>query len=136
MSDTVGPSSSTPVPSDPQLAAAETLRLATAYQASRALHVALRMSIPDLLADGPRSLEDLARNTGSHALSLRRLLRALAAYQPVDEVLNWSSTHNMSGPNLRRATLCSGLIAEQRLRQRAVSSEPARACLDRPPGRV
>src|SRR5215212_2809965 len=26
----------------------------------------------------------------------------------------------MSGPNLRRATLCSGLIAEQRLRQRAV----------------
>src|SRR4051794_15784797 len=40
-------------------------------------------------------------------------------YQPVDEVLNWSSTHNMSGPNLRRATLCSGLIAEQRLRQRA-----------------
>src|SRR3954463_10665721 len=51
MSDTVGPSSSTPVPTDaPQLAAAEALRLATAYQASRALHVALRMSIPDLLA--------------------------------------------------------------------------------------
>src|SRR3954452_13926123 len=80
MSDTVGPSSSTPVPSDPQLAAAETLRLATAYQASRALHVALRMSIPDLLADSPRSLEDLARNTCSQELSLGRLLRALAAY--------------------------------------------------------
>jgi hypothetical protein len=43
-------------------------------------------------------------------------------YQPVDEVLNWSSTHNMSGPNLRRATLCSGLIAEQRLRQRAATA--------------
>src|SRR4051812_8124147 len=28
----------------------------------------------------------------------------------------------MSGPNLRRATLCSGLIAEQRLRQRAVKA--------------
>src|SRR3954454_20288566 len=29
----------------------------------------------------------------------------------------------MSGPNLRRATLCSGLIAEQRLRQRAVEAK-------------
>src|SRR4051794_27142354 len=39
--------------------------------------------------------------------------------QPVDEVLNWPSTHNMSRPKLRMTTLCSGLIAEQRLRQRA-----------------
>src|SRR4051794_19036545 len=41
-------------------------------------------------------------------------------YQPVDEVLGWSSTHNMSWPELQRPTLCSGVIAEQRLRQRAV----------------
>src|SRR4051794_6983870 len=34
----------------------------------------------------------------------------------------------MSGPNLRRATLCSGVIAEQRLRQRAAraSADDAR----------
>jgi hypothetical protein len=84
------------VPTDaPQLAAAEALRLATAYQASRALHVALRMSIPDLLADGPRSLEDLARNTGSHALSLRRLLRALAAYGVFSEA---ADDHFALGP--------------------------------------
>jgi hypothetical protein len=49
-------------------------------------------------------------------------------YQPVDEVLNWSSTHNMSGPNLRMATLCSGLIAEQRLRQRAAMASGPNAC--------
>src|SRR3954468_7386625 len=34
----------------------------------------------------------------------RAITRIAVAYQPVDEVLNWSSTHNMSGPNLRRAT--------------------------------
>src|SRR4051794_4959560 len=46
--------------------------------------------------------------------------RYSAPQQPVDEVLNWPSTHNMSRPKLRMTTLCSGLIAEQRLRQRAV----------------
>jgi SAM-dependent methyltransferase len=73
MPDTVGPSGSAPAP-------AEALRLATAYQASRALHVAVRMRLPDLLAGSPRSAEDLARETGAHAPSLRRLLRALASY--------------------------------------------------------
>src|SRR3954462_15476685 len=47
-------------------------------------------------------------------------------YQPVDEVLNWPSTHNMSRPKLQMTTLCSGLIAEQRLRQRAARHEKAR----------
>jgi len=54
---TVGPSSTVPTEA-PQLAAAEALCLAT-VQASRALHAALRMSIPDLLADGPRSIARL-----------------------------------------------------------------------------
>src|SRR3954452_19381613 len=49
-----------------------------------------------------------------------------ARQQPVDEVLNWPSTHNMSRLRLRRITLCSGLIAEQRLRQRAVKVEGLR----------
>ncbi|ACL62372.1 O-methyltransferase family 2 [Methylobacterium nodulans] len=81
MPDTVGPSCSMPAPAEPpQPAAVEALRLATAYQASRALHVAIRMHLPDLLADSPRSVEDLARETGAHAPSLRRLLRALASY--------------------------------------------------------
>ena len=62
------------------------LRLATAYQASRALHVAARLGLADLLADGPRSVEDLAAATGTHAPSLRRLLRALAAFGVFREV--------------------------------------------------
>ena len=77
MSGTFGPEASfTGLPHP----AAEALRLATAYQASRALHVALGLGLPDLLAGDPRSAEDLARETATHAPSLRRLLRALAAY--------------------------------------------------------
>src|SRR4051794_640406 len=61
-------------------AAVAAIRLATAYQASRALHVALRLALPDSLAGGPRQLEELALETGAHAASLRRLMRSLAAY--------------------------------------------------------
>jgi O-methyltransferase domain/Dimerisation domain len=65
---------------DPPSPAAEVLRLATAYQASRALYVATKLGVPNLLADGPRSTEDLAAVTGAHAPSLSRLMRALAAF--------------------------------------------------------
>jgi orsellinic acid C2-O-methyltransferase len=68
------------MPVDPPSLAVEVLRLATAYQASRALYVATRLGIPDLLADGPQSAEDLAAGTRAHAPSLRRLMRALAAF--------------------------------------------------------
>ena len=60
--------------------AAEVLRLATAYEASRALYVATKLGVPDLLADGSRSADDLAAAIGAHAPSLRRLMRALAAF--------------------------------------------------------
>ncbi len=65
-------------PADPA-PAAEVLRLATAYQASRATYVATKLGVPDLLADGPKSAADLAAATGADGSSLRRLLRALAA---------------------------------------------------------
>jgi hypothetical protein len=67
-------------PADPPPATA-VMNLSTAYQASRALYVAAKLGLPDLLADGgPRSADHLAAATGSHAPSLRRLLRALAAF--------------------------------------------------------
>lgn len=66
-------------------AVAEVMRLATAYQASRALHVAVRMGIPDLLVDEPRSVEDVAAIIGAHAPSLRRLMRALVAFDVLVE---------------------------------------------------
>lgn len=53
--------------------------MALGYLVSRSLHVATELGIADLLADGPRPVEDLARATGAHRESLRRLLRTLAA---------------------------------------------------------
>ncbi|WP_158884914.1 methyltransferase [Amycolatopsis anabasis] len=45
---------------------------------ARALQVAAELGLADLLAGGPRTVEQLAEATGTHAPSLRRLLRALA----------------------------------------------------------
>jgi hypothetical protein len=46
---------------------------------SRAVYVAAKLGIPDLLADGPKTVQELAHLTKSHAPSLRRILRLLAA---------------------------------------------------------
>ena len=43
-----------------------------------AVYVAARLRVPDLLAGGPKSSEELAEATDTHAPSLYRLLRALA----------------------------------------------------------
>ncbi|HLM04475.1 MAG TPA: methyltransferase [Blastococcus sp.] len=53
-------------------------RMLNGYQVAQSLSVATRLGISDLLADGPRTVEDLARTTGTHAPTLLRLLRALA----------------------------------------------------------
>jgi hypothetical protein len=45
---------------------------------ARALQVAAELGLADLVADGPRPVEALAADTGTHAPTLRRLLRALA----------------------------------------------------------
>ncbi len=47
---------------------------------ARAVETAAELGIADLVAEGPRSVDDLAETTGSHAPSLYRLLRALAAH--------------------------------------------------------
>ena len=44
---------------------------------AQATYVAAYLRIPDLVAAGPKSTEELARAVGAHAPSLRRLLRAL-----------------------------------------------------------
>ncbi len=55
------------------------LRMTNAFQASQAIHVAATLGIADLLEDGPRSADELAEATGTHATTLYRLLRALAS---------------------------------------------------------
>ena len=55
------------------------LRMTNAFQASQAIHVAAILGIADLLEDGPRSADELAEATGTHATTLYLLLRALAS---------------------------------------------------------
>lgn len=76
----MSPADLAPMPEGPATPAAALIRLATAYQASRALHVAAELGLADLVAEGPLSSQDLAARTGTDAPSLHRLLRALAAF--------------------------------------------------------
>ena len=61
-------------------AAAELRRLVNSYQLSQAIHVAAVLGVADLLANGPRSSDDLAAATEADPRALYRLLRALAAF--------------------------------------------------------
>jgi hypothetical protein len=65
----------TPTPATP---VSEMLEMLSAFWNSCALHVAARLSLSDHLAREPRSAEELAAVTGTHAPSLYRLLRMLA----------------------------------------------------------
>jgi hypothetical protein len=70
-----------PNPTPPQPSPQEAiLNLALGYLASRGLHVATELGIADVLKDGPKSIEDLARATGAHQHSLYRVLRMLAGH--------------------------------------------------------
>jgi hypothetical protein len=54
-------------------------RMVRGATVTRALGIAARLRIPDLLADGPRPAAELAAETGVDARALERLLRALAS---------------------------------------------------------
>jgi hypothetical protein len=54
-------------------------RAISGYQVSQALHVAATLGLADLLAEGPRTSDDLAAACGADPDSLYRLLRALAS---------------------------------------------------------
>jgi hypothetical protein len=70
---------------DVESSTAGLLRLAYGYQVSQAIYVAAALGIADELADGPRAVDDLATATATHADSLHRLLRALAAVDVLRE---------------------------------------------------
>jgi orsellinic acid C2-O-methyltransferase len=53
--------------------------MGTAHYLSRAMHLAAKLGLADLMKDGPRGAEELARETDTHAPSLRRVLRLLAS---------------------------------------------------------
>jgi hypothetical protein len=54
-------------------------QLIQGFQITQCIYVAARLGIADLLKDGPRSSEELAQVTATHAPSLYRILRLLAA---------------------------------------------------------
>jgi len=54
-------------------------QLIQGFQVTQCIYVAARLGIADLLKDGPRTSEDLAQATGTHAPSLYRVLRLLTA---------------------------------------------------------
>lgn len=61
-------------------AADAAIRLALSYQLSHALYVATRLGVWDLLAAEVRTIGEIASRTGTRVQSMQRLLRALAAF--------------------------------------------------------
>src|SRR5262249_25636269 len=54
-------------------------RMLSGYWVSQAIYVAAKLGLADLVNDGPKTADQLATATKSHARSLYRLLRALAS---------------------------------------------------------
>lgn len=54
-------------------------QIMTSGLAAQAVSVAAELGVADLLSEGPRSVGELAQQTGTHAPSLQRLLRFLAS---------------------------------------------------------
>lgn len=53
------------------------MRLAGGFQVARALYVAAKLGLADLMGEGPKTGAELAAATGTHARSIERLMRLL-----------------------------------------------------------
>ena len=62
------------------------MRLGLGFAVSQALRVMIELRIPDLLADGARSVDDLATATQSDADALYRVMRLLAPEGVFNEI--------------------------------------------------
>jgi O-methyltransferase domain/Dimerisation domain len=54
-------------------------RLVSGFHVTQAIHAAVELDLPDLIADGERTSDDLAQASGADPATLYRLLRALAS---------------------------------------------------------
>ncbi len=70
--------SSQPVPTQPIDPAQQLMQLCSGYMISAALYPVTKLGIAELLADGPKSIAQLAEETGANQDGLYRVLRALA----------------------------------------------------------
>src|SRR5262245_12210150 len=71
---------------------AQLVQMATAHWVSHVAYVAAKLGLPDHLANGPETAEELAGPTNTHAPSLYRLMRTLASLGIVAE----DSTHRFA----------------------------------------
>jgi orsellinic acid C2-O-methyltransferase len=62
------------------------LGMISGYTTAQVIVVAARLGIADILWDGPRGTDELAKATATHAPSLRRLLHTLACLEVLTEV--------------------------------------------------
>jgi hypothetical protein len=60
-------------------------QMGVGHYVSRALDLAARLNLADQLRDGPRAASEVARATGTHAPSLRRVMRLLASVGVFEE---------------------------------------------------
>ena len=89
---------------DPSISpAAAVLQVISGFWSARAVYAAAKLGIADLIQDGPKTAEELAVRTGTHAPSLYRLLRALAS-------IGWliEDDNARFGPTLITAGIQSG----------------------------
>jgi cyclopropane fatty-acyl-phospholipid synthase-like methyltransferase len=80
------------------------LRMLSGFWLSRALSVVVKLGIADLLKEGPKNSEELAQTTNTHAPSLFRVLRALAA-----EGVFYEDKNGRFSATLLAATLQTGV---------------------------
>jgi ubiquinone/menaquinone biosynthesis C-methylase UbiE len=90
----------------------EAQRLLSGYRVFQMVVAASRLRLPDLVAAGPKTADELAASTGTHGPSLRRMLRGLAAWRFFDEQPDGrfastpiSDTFRSDLPGLRNMTL-------------------------------
>ena len=70
----------------PALPPTALLQMMIGYWISKAIYVAAKLGVADLLAEGPRNSDELAAATQTHADALYRVLRALASVGIFSEV--------------------------------------------------
>ena len=101
------------------------LQIATAYWASRTLHFAAQMGLPDRLADAPKTADELAQEAASDPRSLYRVMRTLAgmgiftedashrfALTPMGEALRTGTPGSVRSAVLTLAGLCAKALDE------------------------
>jgi ubiquinone/menaquinone biosynthesis C-methylase UbiE len=92
---------------DDAAAARQLLNLINGSWVAQACYVTARLGIPDLLAAGPRTAEDLASATGSNAAALRRLLGALGSVDICQQREDGAFEMTRLGSLLRADVPCS-----------------------------